>query len=290
MEKFAAIFNEIVVDTLRKAIDMLMVIGPRIIFSVIILLIGWMCAALLKRIFTKFLNKVGFDTVSDKAGLCKLLEKGNIKKPPSAIIGIVFYWMIMFTALVMVFNTLNLEVASNLIQTVVFYIPQIIVALIVTSLGVYLGKFISDLVKSSAAMADIPFKETLGSIAYYAVLAVAALMALEQLGVARNIITQVFVVAFGVFPLFLTLLLLIGGRDTVANIIAGRFLIEELEVGDQIKIDSVVGKLESIDLTSTRLISDSEEIIIPNSELAQKVVKRGGEKVKDKIRRLSIAS
>jgi hypothetical protein len=290
MERFINIFNELVVNTSRRAIDLIVLVAPKILFSAIILLMGWVFAALLKKVITKLLNKLGFDTIAKKSGLKNLLEKGNIKKESSAIIGVVSYWMIMFTALVMVFNTLNLEVASTLLQTVVFYIPQIIVALVLISLGVYLAKFISDLVKSSAAMADISFKNTLGSIAYALVVGVAIMMALEQLGVARSIITQFFVFAFGVLPLVVTLVLLVGGRETVANIIAGRFLVNEFEIGDQIKIDALVGKLESIDITSTKLICDSEEVIIPNSELAKKVVRRGGEKVKEKISHISVAA
>jgi hypothetical protein len=290
MERFINIFNELVVNTSRRAIDLIVLVAPKILFSAIILLMGWVFAALLKKVITKLLNKLGFDTIAKKSGLKNLLEKGNIKKDSSAIIGVVSYWMIMFTALVMVFNTLNLEVASTLLQTVVFYIPQIIVALVLISLGVYLAKFISDLVKSSAAMADISFKNTLGSIAYALVVGVAIMMALEQLGVARSIITQFFVFAFGVLPLVVTLVLLVGGRETVANIIAGRFLLNEFEIGDQIKIDALVGKLESIDITSTKLICDSEEVIIPNSELSKKVVRRGGEKVKEKISHISVAA
>ncbi|MBU4140977.1 MAG: hypothetical protein KKA80_03705, partial [Candidatus Omnitrophica bacterium] len=69
MANFGEIFQALVINTLNKAYQFATEWAPKIALSVIILLIGWLCALLLKKIVTKLLKALGFDVVSEKTGL-----------------------------------------------------------------------------------------------------------------------------------------------------------------------------------------------------------------------------
>lgn len=274
MFKFGEIFQDLIIKTLKQVHLFAVEFGPKILLAIVILLIGWLCALLLKKIVSKLLKALGFDVLSEKTGLKRFLERGGVQKNSSSIVGLVFYWLIIFSALIMVFNTLELEMASQLIQQIVFYIPKIIVALIFLALGIFLSQFAGKFVEKTSHLAHIPFYTVLGKASRYVIIGLAIMVALEYLGVATTIIIQYAVVIFGVVPLIVSLIFLIGGREILSGILAGRFLMKEYQKGDIIEFDSISGQIQSIDLVTTKIRVSEGEVIIPNSELAKKIIKK----------------
>ena len=274
MEKFLEIFQDLVVRRLGQLYQFGIDFGPKIALSLIILIIGWICAVLLKKIVSKLLKALGFDVLSEKTGLKSFLEKGGVVKNPSSIVGKCFYWLIIFSALVMVFNTLELTIASQLIKQAIFYIPKIIVAMILLSLGIFLSGFISKFVGTASRLANIPLHAVLSQIARYVLIGVAVMLSLEYLGLSTAMVTQLFIIIFGILPLLLALIFVIGGRDIIASILAGRFLLKEYNIGEVIEFDSVHGKIKSIGFLTTKIDADKGEIVIPNIDLSKRIVRK----------------
>jgi len=267
-------FNELVIQSLKQAYVYIAELMPRLMLAILIMLIGWVCAVLLKKVVSKLVRGLGFDAVSEKTGLKAFLEKGGIKKNPSYIMGLAFYWLIIFSTLVMVFNTLGLGVASHLLNQTVLYIPKIMVALILLAIGIYLSQLADTFVTTTAHLAKIPFYQVLGKLSHYAIIGLAIMMALEQLGVATAIVAHSFLILFGIVPLICALIFMIGGKDIIASILSRNFIIKKFKAGDEIAVDKVSGEIVSIDLVNTTIKSGDEEVIIPNAELASKITKR----------------
>jgi len=274
MPTIRKIFYDLVIKTLEESYKFLAQFLPKVALSLIILLIGWISAVLVKKIVSKILKALGFDVVSERIGLKNFLERGDIRRSASSIIGVSFYWLIILSTLVMAFNTLDLEVASELIKQAIFYIPKIIVALVLLALGIFLGKFVGKLVETASHSANIPFHTVLGKVASYLIIGLAIMIALEHLGAATTIVVESYIIIFGIVLLVFCLIVLIGGRDIVSSALAGRLLKEVYKEGDKIEFDSISGQIESIDFITTKIKNDVQEIIIPNSELANKVVKK----------------
>ena len=267
-------FNELVIQTLKQAYVYITELMPKLLLAILIMLIGWVCAVLLKKVVSKLVRGLGFDAVSEKTGLKSFLEKGGVKKNPSYIIGLAFYWLIIFSTLVMVFNTLGLAVASQLLNQAVLYIPKIIVALILLAIGIYLSQLADTFVTTTAHLAKIPFYQALGKLCHYAIIGLAIMMALEQLGVAIAIVAHSFLILFGIIPLICALIFMIGGKDIIASILSRNFIIKKFKAGDKITVDRVSGEIVSIDLVNTTIKSGNEEVIVPNAELASKITRR----------------
>ncbi len=274
MAQFAEIFHSLVVKRLNQVFQFATQAAPKVALSLIILLIGWLSALLLKKIVIKLLKALGFDIVSEKTGLKSFLARGGITRTPSSVIGLGFYWLIIFSALVMVFNTLELEVASQLVKQAVFFLPRIVVAAILFALGIFLSQFMDKFVQKTARLANIPMPGLLGKAAGYIIIALAAMIALNYLGVAVSLIAQYAFIIFGVLPLAACLIFLIGGREIVASILAGRFLAKEYKKGERIEFDSISGEIESVGVITTTIRSNEGYILIPNSELAKKTIKK----------------
>ncbi|MFH1379936.1 MAG: mechanosensitive ion channel domain-containing protein [bacterium] len=272
MQKFTEIFNSLVVLTLEQTYQQIIMFAPKIILSMIVFIIGWICAVLIEKIIAKLLKALGFDILSEKTGLVKFFKKGGIKRKSSSIIGAFFYWVIIFSALIMVFNTLHLDDASQLIEQVVLYIPRIISAIILVAVGIFLGRFIAVFVQTSTQMANVPFSVALAQSSKYIVIGISVMMSLEHLGVAKTIVIEAFIIIFGVIPFILCMLFFIGGREIIRNMLAGRVLSRIYRKGDNIQFGSVEGVVQSIEFIMTRIKTDKGEMFIPNSELSNEIV------------------
>lgn len=271
---FTDIFQNLVVKRLNQAYQFSAELVPKLLLSLIILLIGWLCAVLLKKIVYKLLKALGFDVLCEKIGLKGFLERGGVQKTPSLVIGLGFYWLIIFSALIMVFNALELEAGAQLVKQVIFYIPKTIAALIILVVGVFLSQFVNRFIETSSRLANIPFSNILARIARYTVIALAIIVGLEYLDVAASIIFESFLILFIVVPLVFSLVFLVGGRQILSSILAGRILKKELKEGETINFDTISGQIEIVNLTVTKIKSGGEEIIIPNSELITKTIRR----------------
>jgi len=82
------------------------------------------------------------------------------------------------------------------------------------------------------------------------------------------------VVIFIVIPLLFFLAFVVGGKDLIESVLCRKYVIKEYRQGDIVSFDSITGEVEKIDLVSTTLKSGDKEILVPNVELARKIVKR----------------
>jgi len=274
MDKVTELFHRLVIENLQKVYGLGVEYFPKILTSVLILLVGWISALLVKKVAVKVLRALGSDVISEKTGLERYLEKGLIRRKPSHLIGAGFYWLIIFASVVMVFNMWGLVQVSGFMEGVVSYIPRIIVAIVLISLGYFLGHFLQAFVMSSSALAKIPFATVVGKIARYSVVIIAIMMALEQLGIARAIVTIGFAIFVGVILLFAALILSFGLKDVASDVIAGRIIQKEFKLGEEIDVDGRVGKIESFELTQLRLKTDRGTILVPNSVISRKIVEK----------------
>ena len=97
---------------------------PSLIGALIILFIGWIIAKVIKGILTKVLKVIKFDDIADKVGINGMLAKGGLKAKSSTLVATLFYWIIMFTTLVMFFDKLGLQVVSELLSDVIKYLDS----------------------------------------------------------------------------------------------------------------------------------------------------------------------
>ena len=275
MLKFREIFQEVVVKAFQHAYQIALDSGPKVALALIILLFSWVCALLIKKIISKLLKALGIDVLGGKLGMTNFLENGGVHKKPSSLIGLVFYWLIIFSALIMVFDILELEVVSQFIQQSFLYIPKFIVALILLMLGIFVSRFVGKFVQTSARLANILFYSAIGKTARCLTIGLAVIWALEYLGVATNMIIQLGIIIFVVVPVIIFLILFIGGKDIIQSALAGRLLREIYAKGDMIEFDAVSGQIKSFGIITTKIKCNGGEMIVPHAELIRKTVKRG---------------
>lgn len=187
---------------------------------VVILLIGWIIAKLIRAVVTKVLRAVKLDELSDRIELDSVLAKGGISLSLSELIGVICYWLALLVTIVVAVNAMGLGVAAELLNRVVLYIPNIIAAIFILILGMFTATVLSNIVNTAANNAGLAQAKLLGKIVEGVVIVFAVVLTLEQLGIAAKIVELCVTIILGSIGLGLALAFGLGCKDIAAKSIS----------------------------------------------------------------------
>lgn len=210
---------QIFLESSQQFLNEIAISLPKIIGAIFILLIGWIIAKLLKKVIVKILKIIRLNKLSEKVGIEKFLKDGGLKATAVDLIGSLFYWIIMLTVILAVFNSLQLTSAQELFNSIILFIPNIIVALVILLIGLYAAKFIANVLSTSLKNMKDETAEVIEKIAYYSIVIFTVFLVLGQLKIAQEIITNAFILVFGAICLAFGLAFGLGGKEHASNII-----------------------------------------------------------------------
>jgi len=193
---------------------------PKLLGALVILIIGWLIASVTRAGVTRLLKAMKVDFISDKAGVNEFLVHGGLKQTAVELLGTLIYWILMLIVILIALNSLGLQTASDLLNRIILYIPNVIVAVVVLIMGLFFAKFLQASVTAYLTNTGIKNASSLGLIAQYAVIVFVVSIALEQLNIGKELVTSAFEIAFGAVCLALALAFGFGGKDWAAGILA----------------------------------------------------------------------
>lgn len=207
---------------------------PRILAALVVLGAGWLLAAILRAILRRGLRLARFDERCEHSGLSLLLRRAEIRWTPTEAMGRLAFWAILISAAIFSLSALEMPVLDRMVSEFFIYLPRIFVALAILALGFLLANFLAQAALLLSVNEDLPAPRLAASTVRVLVNVLAFAMALEQLGIARNIVTVAFAIAFGAFMLGFALAFGLGGRDLAREILARRFQREDSAGPDEL--------------------------------------------------------
>ena len=184
-----------------------------ILLVLVILLIGWLVAKLIKFLITKLLKSIKVDDLSERIELDDLLSKGGIAYALSELIGIVFYWLALLITFVMAINAIGLTVVNGLLDQMVLYIPRIIAGVFILILGMFVATMLKNIVQTAATNAGFSQAKLLAKLVEGIVVVFATLVTFEQLGIAPRLIELIVSIVLASFGLAFALAFGFGCQD-----------------------------------------------------------------------------
>jgi len=210
---------DILVASLQQFWEQVAIILPRILASLVLLTVGWLIAKLARKGTIRLLRLLKVDVVAEKSGVEDFLLRGDVKFTTVTLLATIVYWAILFTVVLAVLNSMGLEVAAQLFNRIILYMPNVVVAVIVLIFGAQFARFIQSLAFTYLSNIGIAGAEVMSYIAQYAILFFVASVALEQLQIGGQIVVSAFQIAFGALCLALALAFGLGGRDWAGQIL-----------------------------------------------------------------------
>ena len=195
-----------------------------ILLVLVILVFGWIVSLLIKGLVTKALRAVKLDMLSDRIELDALLEKGGITLSLSEIIGVICYWLALLVTFMVAINAVGLTIAADLLNKIVLYIPNVIAAIFILIVGMFIATLLRNIVTTAANNAGVAQAKVLSKIVEVVIMVFAILVALEQLNIGIRITELTVSIIMGSIGLGCALAFGLGCKD-----IAGRYLNETIE-------------------------------------------------------------
>jgi hypothetical protein len=209
-------FAQHVEPVLRRTLDELWVrmaaFAPNVLAMVLILVAGAIVAGAVRIGLRLLLSALGFDGFAARVGLKTVLQRGGIDRAPSYVIALVLAWTVLAGFVILAIGALDLRIALDLLSRAFLYLPQVIVAFALLLFGLLIGAFLRRSVLIAAVNAGLPFARFLGAAVQAGIVAIAAAMALNHLGVAQQIIVAAFTIVFGGIVFALALAFGLGGQ------------------------------------------------------------------------------
>jgi gas vesicle protein len=231
-------------DSVERGFDEFFAFLPRLIGFVLILVIGYFIAKVVKGIVAKVLEKVGVDRALHSGTLGRYVDKmdGNLK--PSQIIGAIAFWFLFLGVIGIAVSTLGINALENLVASITAYLPNVIAALLILIVAGAVSAAVTALIAST--MGDTTTGKIVGAVVPVLIMAIAGFMVLNQLKIAPEIVTITYAALIGSAALAMALAFGLGGRD-----VARQLLSEAYDSGkenkQQVKDDLDKGKEEAKD-------------------------------------------
>ncbi len=193
---------------------------PQLVAALVVFLIGWLVAVLLGKLAWHIIRVVKLDSGLEAIGVKKVWERSGYKLNSPFFFYELVKWFFIIVFLMAATDILGLTQVTEFLRTVVFYLPNVIVAALVLLIGVLVARFLEGLVRGSVKAAELASANFLGSLTKWSVLIFSLLVALNQLRVADEIIRIVVigVVAAGAIALGLSFGL--GGKAHAEDFIS----------------------------------------------------------------------
>lgn len=192
---------------------------PRITGAAIVLFGGMIVAGFLKQLLQRLLGRLHLAEAFEKTPLEHFVKESNKEQQLERGIALVFYWLIMVVVLETVATMLGLTPIALMLDRVLAVLPRLVSAGVVLLVGVFFAGILENLAKAVMRSVSVRLSRAFGKATSYAVITVAILAALSELGIAREFILILFMGFVGSTALGAGLALGLGGQDVVRKML-----------------------------------------------------------------------
>jgi hypothetical protein len=143
----------------------------------------------------------------------------GVRTDASGLLANIVKWFVRLIVLVVAFDALGLPAVSQVLQQFLLWIPNLVVAVIVLVIAGLAANALGNLVRGSTASAGLGNPDLLATIARVMVWGFGIVVAVNQIGVAQELVNTLFMAFVGALALAAGLAFGLGGRETAAQIV-----------------------------------------------------------------------
>src|SRR5689334_6884172 len=162
---------------------------PRAIAFIVVLIVGYLVARLLRAAVDKLLERVGFDRLVERGGLKTALARSRYDA--SGVVAQLVFYAVLLITLRIAFDVWGPNAVSTLISAVIAWLPRLFVAILIIVVAAAIAAAVRDIV--SNALGAFSYGRAVANIASVFILGIGVVAALNQVGVATTVTTPVLI-------------------------------------------------------------------------------------------------
>ena len=206
-----------IIQSLQRGLNALIGFIPNLLGCLVILLVGYLIARVVRLLVAKLLEKIGLDRALSHSHAGTYVERVSPGAHPSRLVALVAFWFIFIYAIAAAVGALKIPALTNFMGNVQNYLPNVIAAVLILVIGVALAGAAGSFVRRLAGNA--PAGRVARTVAPTLILAIVVFMALNQLRIAPAIVTTTYIALIGMLAVAGALAFGLGGREVAADML-----------------------------------------------------------------------
>jgi small-conductance mechanosensitive channel len=248
---------------------------PRLLGALLVMIVAFVLAVVLQRLVARLLEAIGLDGIAERTGATSSLRQLGYSGGPSRLLGLILFWGVLITGVAGALSVLGLSSLEQTMDQLVNLAGRALVAFVILIAGVTVAGWLADLVAREAENVGLRGSNIFRRAVFATVVAVSGLVAAGQLGLETSFLILLTVILLATIGLITALALGQGLVPLSGNIAAGRYVQEDLTVGDEISVNGIEGTVEELGHAAVTLRSEDGYLYrIPNRAILEGVVRK----------------
>jgi hypothetical protein len=269
--------KQALVDSFTQAWGQVIMLAPKMVAMVVVLVVGYAVARWFGGLISVIAEKIGLQTAAERSGLAKSMNDVGIRRPLSAIVGGLVFWLLMGVFVMAAFNILGLQSISDAMGEVVNYIPKLLVATVVVVIGLLAATFLRGVVATSADRVGLSYAEYLAGGCYWVLSILTFIAAFNQLGIQFALLEKLILIGFGGLSVGFALAFGLGGRDVMNGILSGYYVRQRIQAGDRVTVGALEGTVREVGPVATIVETRENGLVsrhtVPNAKMLLEAVR-----------------
>lgn len=202
-------------DIVQTFLQSFMLYLPNLLGGLLIFVIGLIIAQLMRRLLASIFDFFKFDLLVKKTKLASGQEVNIWKEILVELLG----WSVVILFLIPAAEVWGLSRVTEVLKQLLFYLPNVLVAVIIGFIGLIFANLVSDVVRHSVRTVGSTSANTLAALARYSIAFFTVLIVMNQLGIAQDLIRILFTGIVAMIAIAGGLAFGLGGKDLAKNIL-----------------------------------------------------------------------
>ncbi|MCA1571894.1 MAG: small-conductance mechanosensitive ion channel [Chloroflexi bacterium] len=191
---------------------------PQLVGAIIILVLGWIIAGLLAGLVETVLKRVGFERAAESTGIAGFVKQAGSDWTVSKVVAEIVKWFVRLVALQAAASILGMTQISEIINSILLWLPNLVVALAIVVLGAFLANFVSKIVRGTVGKMGFDNPDLFANIARFAIIGFAIIAAVDQLGIAETVVNTLLIGVVAALAAAFALAFGLGGQRVAGQI------------------------------------------------------------------------
>jgi hypothetical protein len=229
---------------LGDTVEALIAYLPALLTAAGLLLIGWLLARLARSLASKMIESLDwlFSRVTTRSAETSRVFKHAAARAFSSVV----FWVVMLIFAAAALRALGGPLLESWTQGLLSYLPRLVGGVIIMLFGFVGGTLARHLVEQAAAGVGVAHSSLFGRLTQIVVVASGLVIGVGQLGVDVSFLVQLVTVLAGAALGGIALVLALGTRQHLANLVGARYLRKYFSIGDLVRVGELEGRIVEI--------------------------------------------
>ena len=250
--------------------------GVNILKALLVLVFGWLFIKLILSILKRALKFIKIDKLGKKLNDIEIIEGKKLNINITKVIISFVKWSLLLVLVIVVSEMMGLTIISEEIGNLLHYLPQLLSALIIFMIGLFIANFVKKSIQTFFKSFELSGSKIISQLVFFILLAIISITALNQAGINTDIITSNLNLIFGAFLAAAALAIGFGAKDVVADLLRTFYTRRTYEIGQHIKFKNIEGEIITIDDISMTLKTTNGKLIVPIKDIVENQVEVNG--------------